>query len=140
MTDAFPLIERLTSELDYLVLTPENHQAVVESNPNLVLFFHGNPKLYPESLDVAVILPELVKQFEGQFVPAVVSEEHDSFFKQRYSFTAWPSLVFVKNGLMIGAISKVQDWAVYIEQIQALLAANSHVENVIPTMSVNQEK
>lgn len=140
MTNSFPLIERLTSELGYLSVTPDNHQSIVQNNPNLVLFFHGNPKLYPESLDVAVILPELVKQFDGQFVPAVVAEEHDSFFKQRYSFTAWPSLVFVKNGLMIGAISKVQDWVVYIEQIQTLLSSNSHVDNVIPTMSVSQEK
>ena len=67
-----PLIDRLVDELGYPVLDDDNFEDFITSTPYSVLFLTEDPKRFPESLDVAVILPELIKRF-GQLTPAVVS-------------------------------------------------------------------
>ena len=69
-----PLINRLIDELGYPLLDDDNFEGFIEQTPISVLFLTEDPKRFPESLDVAVILPELIKQFP-QLTPAVVSED-----------------------------------------------------------------
>ena len=118
---ASPLIDRLVDELNYPRLTEENFDAFVKANEYSVLFCTEQPKRFPESNDVAVILPELVNCFP-QLVPAVVSPELEKKVQGRYNFTVWPTLVFLKQGKFLANISKVQNWDVYQAEIQSILA------------------
>ena len=54
-----PLINRLIDELGYPLLDDDNFEGFIEQTPISVLFLTEDPKRFPESLDVAVILPEL---------------------------------------------------------------------------------
>ncbi len=116
-----PLINRLVDELDYPLLDQSNFDDFVKSAPFSVLFFTEEPKRFPESNDVAVILPELVKTFP-QLTPAVVSTDAEKALQGRYNFTVWPALVFLKEGRYLGTITKVQNWDVYMAEIGSILA------------------
>ena len=116
-----PLINRLVDELNYPLLNADNFDAFIQSNEYTVLFCTEKPARFPESNDVAVILPELINCFP-QLTPAVVSTEFEKKVQGRYNFNVWPSLVFLKGGRFLGCISKVQDWDVYRLEIQSILA------------------
>ncbi|MEQ3652440.1 MAG: hypothetical protein ABNH21_09965 [Glaciecola sp.] len=129
-----PLINRLIDELDYPKITEANHSEFVNDTKTSVLFFAGNPERFPESLDVAIVLPELLASF-SQLKAGVVLEEDEAPLKRRYAFSIYPALVFVREGVVLGSICKVQDWQEYLIQINTLLQANAHISQVIPTVN-----
>ena len=116
-----PLVQRLTDELGYAGVDEDNFDAFIESTPLCVLFFTDQPKQFPESNDVAVILPELIKAFPA-LTPAVVSTSHERTLRGRYNFRAWPALVFLKEGKYLGDITKVRNWDEYTALIPDILA------------------
>lgn len=115
-----PLINRLVDELGYPRLDSGNFEDFIRSTDYSVLFFTEEPKRFPESNDVAVILPELVKQFP-QLTPAVIAPEYEKALQGRYNFNVWPALVFLKGGRYLAAITKVQNWDVYMAEIDSIL-------------------
>ncbi len=118
-----PLIERMIEQHEYPVLTQDNLDEYLASHERVVLFFTENAQRFPEANDVAIILPELVKAFNGQFSAAVVALSDQRKLQMRYGFREWPALVFLKNGAYLGAISKVQDWGDYLKEINQILAS-----------------
>lgn len=121
------LIDRLMDELDYAHVTLENHDAFVAEPGMNVLFFPGDPATVKDATDVGVVLPELVRAFEGRIRPGVVPDTFGDGkeLKRHYGFSAYPSLIFVRSGEYVGAITRIQDWSDYIEKISALLVAPS---------------
>jgi hydrogenase-1 operon protein HyaE len=119
------LIERLVQELNYPEITLDNHDSFIEIPGLNVLFFPGNPETVKDATDVAVVLPELVDTFAPQLNPGVVVDTYGAGqkLKQKYGFTHYPSLVFVRNGEYVGAISRIQDWDEYLSRITVLLAS-----------------
>jgi hydrogenase-1 operon protein HyaE len=119
------LIERLLEELGYEHVALDNHDDFVAAEGMNVLFFPGDPTTVKDATDVAVVLPELVAAFAGQLRPGVVTDTFGDgkVLKRQYGFSHFPALVFVRGGDYVGAISRIQDWADYIEQVGKLLAA-----------------
>lgn len=116
-----PLVNRLIDELGYPLLNANNFQDFISAASFSVLFFTEQPKRFPESNDVAVILPEIIRAFP-QLTPAVISTEYEKTLQGRYNFNVWPALVFLKGGRYLAAITKVQDWDVYMAEINSILA------------------
>jgi hydrogenase-1 operon protein HyaE len=119
------LIERLTDTLGYALLDADNFEQFVAHTPQCVLFFTENPASFPESSDVAVILPEIVRLFGDRLTPAVVSRGHEREVSKRYGVREWPTLVFLRHGEYLGAIARVQDWNDYVLQIRDILAGET---------------
>jgi len=119
------LIERLIQELNYPEITLDNHDSFIEIPGLNVLFFPGNPETVKDATDVAVVLPELVDTFAPQLNPGVVVDTYGAGqkLKRKYGFTHFPSLVFLRNGEYVGAISRIQDWDEYLSRITVLLAS-----------------
>lgn len=119
------LIDRLLNELGYTEVSLSNHDEFVSQPGMNVLFFPGDPSVAKDSTDVAVVLPELVQAFDGQLRPGVVTDTwgDGKELKRHYGFSAYPSLVFVRSGEYVGAITRIQDWADYLETISELLVA-----------------
>ncbi|MCG7869418.1 MAG: hypothetical protein JAY74_23995 [Candidatus Thiodiazotropha taylori] len=88
-----------------------------------LLFFTENPQQFPESNDVAVVIPLLMDAFAERFQVAVVARSAEHQLHARFPFDGWPSLVMLKDGAYVGAISKMQDWDVYLAEIERLLSA-----------------
>lgn len=117
-----PLIREMIEQHGYPLVDTDNVDAFLQAREDVVLFFTENPLHFPESDDVAVILPELMRAFAGRLEAAVVASRTERELWRRYNFSGWPSLVFLRRGQYLGAITRVQDWQVYIEKIEALLA------------------
>lgn len=131
-----PLVRRLLEVWKYPRADTGNLPQLLADNEHLVLFFPGDPERYPEGDDVAVILPELLRAFEGRLGAAVVCGENAAALKQRYPFDAWPGLVFLRRGVQLGSICKVKDWADYLEQIEALLGRGTRSEQAIQSVNL----
>ena len=118
-----PLIDRLTTEFGWPVLDNENDLAEFTLRPgNHALFVPGDPKRNLESADVAVILPELKIAFQGQFDCAVVADAIETKLREDTRVLKTPSVIFYREGQMIGGIPKVRDWDDYMVRIQQILA------------------
>lgn len=122
-----PLIQRLLDELGYQEVSLANHEEFVAQAGLNVLFFPGDPAVAKDATDVAVVLPELVTAFEGRLNPGVVTDTWGAgkALKRHYGFGAYPSLVFVRSGEYVGTITRIADWAEYLEKITGFFAAPS---------------
>jgi len=121
--DPMSRIDRMVEQHQYPVLDEQNHDDYVRSQEECVLFFTGNPSRFPESNDVAMILPELVKEYEGRFSAAVIDQASQNPLQARYGFNEWPTLVFLRRGQYLGHISRVQDWMDYIININRIVTS-----------------
>ncbi len=115
------LIQNMIEQYQYPVIDEETIDVFIQSQNECVLFFTENPVRFPESNDVCMILPELVKEYDGRFTAAIVAQDSQRTLQARYGFTEWPSLVFLRNGAYLGVISRVQDWNDYLTQINGIL-------------------
>jgi len=118
-----PLVQNMIEQYDYPVLTAETLDDFLESSGEVVLFFTENAQKFPETNDVAMILPELVKAFRGRFSAAIIALADQRKLQMHYGFREWPTLVFLRYGEYLGAISRVQDWDVYLADTRRILAA-----------------
>lgn len=118
-----PLIENMIEEYNYPVLTMDNFDEFITSHQECVLFFTENPERFPESNDVCMILPELVIEYQDRFKAAVIDQSAQRKLQSKYSFTEWPSLVFLREGRYLGVVSRVQDWNDYILKINTILTS-----------------
>ncbi|PCI07550.1 MAG: hydrogenase-1 expression HyaE [Gammaproteobacteria bacterium] len=117
------LIKAMIEQYNYPVLNETLIDEYIQSKEECVLFFTENPTRFPESDDVAMILPELVTEYGNRFSAAVISQDSQRKLQARYDFKEWPTLVFLRKGEYLGAISRVQDWNDYIMQINDFLTA-----------------
>ena len=119
------LIERLTQELGYEEVSLDNQDSFTRHPGLNVLFFPGNPETVKDATDVAVVLPELINAFGENLNPGVVTDTYGAGkeLKQKYGFSQYPALVFVRNGEYVGAITRIQDWSEYQTKINTFLAA-----------------
>lgn len=122
-TAPHPLIEQLFTRHGFSRVEPETHDAFVAQPGHALLVFTEDPLRYKETLDLAVIAPELAKAFAGRFRTGALLPEAARRIAPRYGFARWPALVLLKNGRYVGAIDGLRNWDEYIEEVQQLLAA-----------------
>ena len=120
-TEQTNLVEKMIAQHQYPLLSELPIDSFLAEHENVVLFFTHDVVRYPESNDVAMILPELVSYFNHSFTPAVISMDIQDELQNTYGFLKWPALVFLRNSNYLGHICKVQDWSDYISQITAIL-------------------
>ena len=86
-----------------------------------LVFFSEEPGKYREVLDLAVILPELVKAFAGRFRSCLLLPDDARALQPRFGFNKWPALVMLRNGEYVGAIAGLRDWNTYVTEVRSLL-------------------
>lgn len=117
-----PLIDRLTTEMGWPRLSTERDILSWISRPGThVLFVPGDWNRNLETADVAVILPELERAFQGRFDCAVVADEMEAEVKESSGVFKTPSLIFYRDGACLGGIPKVRDWDDYMARIARFL-------------------
>jgi hydrogenase-1 operon protein HyaE len=117
-----PLIQALLDKQGYALLTEDNVDEFLRSHEDVVLLFTENPQHFPESNDVAVVLPELMQCFGGRLTAAVVAESAERSLHRRYAFNKWPALVFLRRGQYLGVIEGMQNWAEFSAEMERILA------------------
>ena len=118
-----PLIERLFAEYGFTEVTIERFDSFIAQPGHTMLFFSEDPVKFRETLDLAVILPELHRAFEGSFRAGVLLPEASKKFHARYGFRRWPAFVMLRDGQYLGAVDGVRNWDEYVGELQRLLVA-----------------
>ncbi|ABQ34192.1 MAG: hydrogenase accessory protein [Bradyrhizobium sp.] len=102
-----------------------------------VLLSAGDPARFPEALDVAIVLPELITAFQGRLRGALIAREAEAELGARFGVRVQPSLILCRGTEPIGLIAKIQDWSVYVDRISRLIdrpvgAAATVVASIVP--------
>ena len=145
MTDAgadaprHPLVQRLLTEFGLPEVGAADVDAFLAAPGDAVLLFTEDPKRHPESADVAVILPELMKTFASRFRAAVVARASERELQKRYGFARWPALVFVRRGDLVGTLTGVHDWDDFVEQVSGLLESPTRRELAAAAARANEQ-
>ena len=58
------LVENMLQRTGLPRITADTYNAFLAAHPQVVLFFCESPERYPESNDVAMVLPEILKEFQ----------------------------------------------------------------------------
>jgi hydrogenase-1 operon protein HyaE len=92
-----------------------------------LLFFSGADAPRPETSDVAVLFPELLKIFEKSVRGALVAPDAEAKLKSRFQVFVFPSVVVTRDGQPVGVLPKILEWAEYRQRIAACLAPDAPV-------------
>ncbi|WP_300439900.1 hydrogenase accessory protein [uncultured Mameliella sp.] len=118
-----PLVTRLTQDFGYPALTTEAEIAAFTEAPGThVIFVPGDARRNLETPDVAVVLPELRQAFQGRFDCAVAADSIETGLRESTGVLKTPSLIFFRDGQLLGGIPKVRDWSDYVDRITQLLS------------------
>jgi hydrogenase-1 operon protein HyaE len=120
-TPFHPLLQQLASRPDAQVVGPDTLDPFLARGGEQVLFFSGDPVRFPEALDVAVVLPELQAACAGRFAIGVVEREGEEALARRFGQQRWPTLVFLRDGGYLGALSGMRDWDEYMRELATML-------------------
>jgi hydrogenase-1 operon protein HyaE len=116
-----PLLERLVGLCGAAVLEPGGFDAWAGEPGTALLVFTEDPVLHRETLDLAVIVPELAQALPGRFRTGVLLPAAARALAPRYGFRRWPALVLLKDGRYVGAIDGLREWQVYLDELSRLL-------------------
>ena len=116
-----PLLQSVIQRHGYRTISAEDHDDITAETDFACLFFSGDAARLAESDDVAVILPELEKIFEAVFTPFAVERDSERALQQKYRFSSFPTLVFLRRGEYLGAVRRVLDWGDYVREVSGIL-------------------
>ena len=118
-----PLLEQLVSRHGFTALDAASIDEFIAAPGHAMLVFTEDPVRYKETLDLAVIAPEVARAFAGRFRVGVLYPEAARKAAPRFGFARWPALAMVRDGAYVGAIDGLRNWDEYLEQTLQLLTA-----------------
>lgn len=102
------------------VLTTETFDAFIANGLSLI-FFAGNESRYNEITDLAVVLPQLLREFPMLTRIGVVDPDSERKLAVRYKVSLRPTLTLLRDGHELLSLGRLRDWAVYIDEIAKAL-------------------
>jgi hydrogenase-1 operon protein HyaE len=121
---AAALVCRLVQQFGATWVDRDSHDAFTAGAGTRVLFFSGDAVRFPESLDVAVVLPELQAALRpGTLQVGVVVRRDEDALARRWGSQRWPALVFLRDGQYLATVNGMHDWTDYLSRVQEALAA-----------------
>ena len=118
-----PLLQQLFTRHGFTEVRADNFDAFAGQRGHTLLLFTEDPHRYKETLDLAVIVPELARAFPQRFRVGVLPQQAARRLAPRYGFRRWPALVLLCDGHYVGAIDGVRDWNEYTDTLARLLVA-----------------
>jgi hydrogenase-1 operon protein HyaE len=118
-----PLIARLITRSGSVVVDAANFETFSARDGHVMLVFTEDPVRFKETLDLAVIVPEIERAFAGRFVVGILLPEAARQFAVRYGFRRWPAIVLLRDGRYVGAVDGLREWSEYIAEVARLLDA-----------------
>lgn len=110
----------------------DNLATWLDATGDQLLFFAGDPVRFPEAMDVAVVLPELLKASSATVVQVGVAvPETAQALALQFGSQRWPTLMFFRDGQYTTTLSGMHDWSDYVGLFaQALTAPRSRAPTV----------
>ncbi len=120
---SYPLIDQLFTKHGFLEVDRDNIESFKALPGHVLLMFVEDPVRIKETLDLAVIVPEIARAFPGRFAVGVLLPEAARDIHPRYGFRRWPAVVMLKDGRYVGAIDGLRNWDEYLASVAGLLDA-----------------
>lgn len=132
-----PLVTRLVRDFGAEWVDADQISSWVAGTGDRMVLLAGDPIRFPEGVDVAAVIPELLKAFPERFSVAVAPRHAEDAVARRYGSVRWPSLLFFRDGQYVTSIAGMQDWDVYLDLVgQALIQPASRPPSIgIPVVS-----
>ena len=92
-----PLLARLVRETGAAVLDASTFDAWAEQAGAAMVVFVEEPERIKETLDLAVIVPELAASRPGRFRVALLPPVAARAVAKRYGFAHWPAFVMLRD-------------------------------------------
>jgi len=121
--DLHPLLARLVTETGAAVLDAAGFDAWAQQPGPAMVVFAEDPDRYKETLDLAVIVPELHATGGRRFRVGLLPPAASRAIAPRFGFARWPAFVMLRDGQYLGAVDGIRDWEVYLGELDRLLAA-----------------
>ena len=118
---SYPLIEQMFSRHGCTEVRADGIDAFLAAPGHALMVFTEDPMRFKETLDLAVIVPQLQRALPGRFAVGVLLPEAARKLQPRYGFNRWPALVMLRDGQYVGAIDGLRNWDDYLQELQALL-------------------
>ena len=118
-----PLIARLIARDGFVEVDAANFESFSARTGHVLLVFTEDPVRFKETLDLAVIVPEIERTFAGRFAVGVLLPDAARQFAVRYGFRRWPAIVLLRDGHYVGAVDGLREWGEYLAEIARLLDA-----------------
>jgi hydrogenase-1 operon protein HyaE len=118
-----PLLARLVAVTGGTVLDVASFDAWAALPGDAMAVFVEDPERFKETLDLAVVVPELHAAASRSFRVGLLPPAASRALLGRYGFARWPAIVMLRDGAYLGAIDGIRDWDVYVSELGRLLAA-----------------
>lgn len=125
-TGTHPLLEQLVTRHGATALGTDAIDAFCAHGTCLIVLAE-DPARYRETLDLAVIAPELLRAFPSRFRLGVLFPEAARVAAPRFGIRRWPALVITRDGRRTGSIEGLRNWDEYLATLHAMLADSSPV-------------
>lgn len=118
-----PLISQLFAKHGFMEVAAETVDAFGRQPGHALLLFTEDPLRIRETLDLAVIVPQLAQAFPDRFRIGVLLPEAARQVQARYGFRRWPAFVMLRDGAYVGAVDGLRNWDEYVQEVTQLLEA-----------------
>jgi len=118
-----PLLGQLFARHGCTEIDVDTVDAFAQRPGHALLLFTEDPLRIRETLDLAVIIPELAQAFPGRFRVGVLLPTAARQLQMRYGFRRWPAFVMLHDGAYVGAVDGLRSWDEYVQEVARLLDA-----------------
>ena len=119
----YPLIAQLFTRHGFTEVRSANFESFAARPGRTLLLFLEDPFRYKESLDLAVIVPEIARAFAPRLAVGVLLPDAAREQCARYGFRRWPAFVILADGKYVGAVDGLRNWDEYMTEVGRLMDA-----------------
>lgn len=130
--DTHPLFVRLWHELGFARVRPDNVEDFKKAPGLALLFLADDPVKFKETLDMAVIAPEICKMFDGTLSAwGFADPAQGRAIASSMGIHRLPSVVVLRFGESMGSIDGLKSWKEYETELVKILTAPAEPKKTI---------
>ena len=116
------VLESLATHPSCDVLRKADLDDFLGRNPRALLFFSGDVAQRPEGLDVAVVVRELLTNYQGRLRVGLIDRRDETALMTRFGVVVTPAVVYMRDSQPVELVARMRDWPVFAQACDRLLS------------------
>jgi hydrogenase-1 operon protein HyaE len=116
------VLDSLASHPSCDVLRKADLDDFLGRNPRALLFFSGDVAQRPEGLDVAVVVRELLTNYQGRLRVGLIDRRDETALMTRFGVVVTPAVAYMRDSQPVELVARMRDWPVFAQACDRLLA------------------